>query len=1049
MNNGSCDQGLHCQDGTCQTCPAGDPGCPCDAGACHQAGQICTDGVCVDNPCAAGTDGCPCDGDRCDDPLVCGGDSICRACSNDMAGCACADHACQNHLVCDADSDKCRDEKRCSDHPAPCGDHQRCEDGEEGEDATCPTECDDGFRWNPDTASCEAFVAASCGDGADSIAAECAHAHRTCDEPLPGQATCGLCVAGYVDDGGACRTIRDCTAVGCAAQNRACTAMAGADAVCGTCLPGYSEQNGNCVANASCDALDCAANHRSCGGTPPRCGSCAEGYTDVNGECQAAPSCDPDAPNSIAAQCAADDRVCTTIDGEAVCGECVDGSLQNPDTGECEQAVYCAELGCEALGRTCSGEPFATCGDCQAGTSPDDPNDSHSACHEAATCADIVCPDNEFCVEAHDGQAAGCFRSQCGPGQAYRIDTDECVQCDIQCGEEGETGNIWPYTMAFSTDCLCETQTGYYADVSGAVRARPCDADGDGWVRVSAQASIESDDPTVADNARCSLRKIDRFTLKNEYGQSLDVRSCADGWVSDPNEICATDPVPLYESVRNDDQNEMTRAVATDAPTYEAGGNGRALRADEVNPLTKACVSINADYNDDLQSDASEYQEATPSANLETALKAFVPFSYFVELERGYYVAPGAGETYGSYVIEERSRCSDSFPLQYADGEGTYWKQCTRNRDSSYDSDLSSLTPIGFDFARFDCDAASGACPLLSPVSEAGDADEIPTHGLCQLTTLPPADGIWRGMNHHSQFKCAIISAANEIPAVRNTAPERLLASELYNGAQDTRKYQFNQCHIACPDGDTDCTNDCSGTHCATSSQTPGGLANPSRPVVECEPVLQDLNDTTIAARQVGFVSVRYTDSPGNYVRGCVDEWDPSASDADTAAITAWKDLCPGYAANPDAVTGVANPTNFGKLVCGCGLNYGGPSCNIGCPRSAMDTDGDHILDQDVGPLMYGGPSSNSGGTCIHGYCPVAATDDGGGGRRGYWVCGGFTATTYEPPANDSTPHLSGGGFEIHGGVTLSPFSADRLCQNGDCSTGFSLQKGNPMDRDH
>ena len=44
-----------------------------------------------------------------------------------------------------------------------------------------------------------------------------------------------------------------------------------------------------------------------------------------------------------------------------------------------------------------------------------------------------------------------------------------------------------------------------------------------------------------------------------------------------------------------------------------------------------------------------------------------------------------------------------------------------------------------------------------------------------------------------------------------------------------------------------------------------------------------------------------------------------------------WKSLCPGYASNPAGVSAQANPGDFGKLVCGCGFNYGGANCDEGC----------------------------------------------------------------------------------------------------------------------
>ena len=50
-----------------------------------------------------------------------------------------------------------------------------------------------------------------------------------------------------------------------------------------------------------------------------------------------------------------------------------------------------------------------------------------------------------------------CSPSPCEDGEAFRADRNVCVQCGLLCGEEGETGRVWPFTQAFSDDCVCET----------------------------------------------------------------------------------------------------------------------------------------------------------------------------------------------------------------------------------------------------------------------------------------------------------------------------------------------------------------------------------------------------------------------------------------------------------------------------------------------------------------------------------------------------------------------------------------------------------------
>ncbi|MFN3200492.1 MAG: hypothetical protein ACE366_18985 [Bradymonadia bacterium] len=946
--------------------------------------------------CMEGEEGCACGlNDFCEFGLTCE-EGVCVApCSDGAAGCPCDVEAdpigCGEDLICDADESTCRDPESCEE--LECAEHELCAEPElAGDLPRCLGECEPGYEWiageEEGEGTCQMIEGLTC----DQL--DCAASGRECDEMENG-ATCGECLGGYINDAGSCRLAVTCEAAGCAAANRACVEVVDADATCGDCLDGFIDQGGVCISSMQAN-------------------------------------CDADADGSIAAACAEEGRTCVEDDNGAQCGACVEGLVQN-EAGLCATPSYCDDLNCGALGRTCAGDPFAACGECENGTEPIDPEDPLSACVAPLTCADIVCNAGEFCLEGNGGDAE-CLMEPCGEGEAFRADQNRCLVCELNCGEEGETGDVWPFTMEFSDDCLCETQTGYYADISGAVRAKACDADGDGWVRVSAQSSIESSDEAISDNARCALREVDEVHLENELGQRYTLRACEDGWAEPGEDLdCDLRPVGLYETVRNDDVVELGRSA--DVPTFAAGGVGRDLRPEELNTLTKACVSTIADYNDNEIADVNEHHDTAPPAALDSALQPFLELSYFVELHTSYYEAPGNNEVYGAYVISERSRCSAGFPVGYAESEGSYWRSCMRNRDVDYTEDGDALTPVGYDFARFSCDSAEGSCDTPTPVTGDGPDDEVVPHDLCSVPA--PADGIWRGMNHASQFRCAVITAEAELPENRGDSPQALTPAELFNGVQTTRAWQMNVCHVDCPAGDDSCEADCGDDGCATSSAAPGGLENPSDPSLTCTAVAQGDADDVFTAGSVGFVSARYVDTAGAYVRGCINEWAPGSAD------DAWKNLCPGYAQNPAGVVGDANAANFGKLLCGCGFGYGGATCELGCPELAIDTTGDGRTDTDVGPLHYGGDLDDE--ACDNGYCPNDPTSDDGG-RRGWWMCGSFAITeTVESNAADPRA-LEGGSFSVIGGVNNMGFSGES-CENDDCNVGWSTRPTTAADR--
>ena len=1016
FSNSTCGAGLRCEDDGCAPCPAGEQGCACDAGGCDE-GLTCDSavagGTCVPDSCVAGAEGCPCDEDACDEGLVCGDADMCVACTPEFEGCPCDEEgACEGDLVCaapddDPDGDEvCREAKACAD--LGCVDNQRCEDASAGVDAVCLEECLPRFTWNSETGMCDAAPDVSCAPGAEgSILAECDAANRVCEE-AGGGASCGACKPSFIEEGQACRPVVECATLEatCAAENRDCVPhTTTADATCGACRAGFEEDGGACVPTATAD-------------------------------------CQPGSEISILAECDAVHRVCVEEGGGAMCGACAQGFVEDPAGPGCVAPVACAELDCASLQRRCDEAEVSACGDCLAGYVTDDLNDTTTACRLPRTCAELECGDGEFCREGDTGamRDAACEPWPCvdddgdpASGQALREDTFTCIDCG-SCGEDGETGRVWPFTVANSDRCICETEPGFFFSESGNLGAQPCDEDQDGWLRTTARAALESQDPAVRENARCAVREIDRFVLENVHRQRLDVFVCDDGLVpalpcntGGSDDACGDGGVctdagrcgceqgatlALYESPRNDDQRALSGSLESDVPTYDdAAGNGRRMRAEELNPLTRACVSTTADHNNNQVADVNEWH-GMRVAGAEADRIIFNQMSYFMELHASYFVSTGP-VTPGRYHIVERSRCAgEGFPFGYP-GAGSWWRSCARSRDTGWDPDAEGAGRFGFDFAQYGCGASTEGCPLPPPPTQEAPGDDKPLYDICDGDLpLPPADGVWRGMNHHAQFKCVVVGGGDD----GLTIP----ASDFGEG----RPFRFNRCHIQCPEGDAACEGDCtSDATCATSYARGEEPVNPATSVVSC-----DGGEPSDA--EVGFALVSYTPSeasPGGYLRGCIDEG------------RHWPQLCPGQVENPNGVIAEDNPANYGLLVCGCGLNYNGVGCKLGCANADDDIDNDNNIDPGAlgAAVHYGG--DQDGPFCTDGYCPVLGERN----NVGWWMCGESTSNLYtsaDPEEGAASVGVSDGGvWTATGAIPANGVQSSLLCEDPDnCNSGWS-----------
>ncbi len=863
-----------------------------------------------------------------------------KPCAADRAGCKCDLGSCQLPLVCELSNNTCREPHTCAE--LSCSDHQVCEAGGPQKDAVCVGSCEPGFVWNDKSESCEQGLPTCDPVPPTSILADCQQQNRDCIDSQVG-ALCGGCATGYVDEAGSCRATLDCAELQCTQRLRACDAgsdhrdascgecltgtvevdgicklltcgpVVSADEVladcyannrecatgavgaeCGGCLAGFLEEMGGCRTVQTCDTLACSTAGRLCepagDHTDGRCGACRAGYTEVSGTCEPTPQsvCDPaPAAGSILADCLAEKRQCVNDAAGAYCGDCVSGYSWNASTGACEQKKTCAQLDCGALNRACSDDPQGHCTECLSGF-VDDP--TKDACRAVVTCADLSCPDGTRCVEGASVTGDAACQQDCGADAIWSgLRCEPCPPCD----GPGEIGR-WPVPTR-AGNCICETEPGYFYYVGGDIGTQRCDRDGDGWVRQSARTSIEGGDPALEANARCDLRYIDRFILVNESGEEY--------------EHLLRDPLALYESVRNDDAGILAaewQALGL-PPTYGSGTGARLPRPEELNRLTKLCHDVRTDYNDNGVFDVIEFGAQEPAPVLSPDQIPFNEFSYFMELDRGWYEPPTSSGGYGSYRIVERPRPADpalaatatEVPLLYDPADGNRWRTCERERDADWDN--IDVLPVGMDLATY-------YTPPANPY-------EIP-------------NDYWRGMMHHSQFKCLVLSSSPDAKVPTMLRPQDVSADG----------YRINRCTIS---GD--------------GAQAGSTAANPWDPPLGCQ--LVSATDASLTAGAVAWGLVPYLDhgpwdttkAPVPYERGC--------RNGCYAALSS----CTGYNVNPDSVWCDYDLANFGKFI-DCGVqeicdgidNDGNGQTDESDPRVGNSCEPDGLLGvcKDGGGLM-------------------------------------------------------------------------------------------------
>ena len=668
-------------------------------------------------------------------------------------------------------------------------------------------------------------------------------------------------------------------------------------------------------------------------------------------------------------------------------GACDAGLFCDPATSLCRAASTCASLSCGDH-QLCSGGGDGTDATCDAACEPgynyaqatgscvsrcDDENDplpgqcaaAHETCEPGVAGADAHCggciagyiPVGESCVENvtgectddHDckaGQVCGhhksnpnntlcadwtCLNDDGSPDEGFAFDAgaNECVACFGTCG--AGTSGYYSLTAADSHACICATLDGFFYTEANNGGAFPCDADNDGWLRLSARSSMESSDPAISANARCHLRTVDRFVLENDYGQQLPVLLCAQGPEAGVDACESSDPtsLALYETDRNDDDALLQSATATDVPPY--GEGGRRPHAWELNGLTRMCASETADYNDDAMPDVGQWH-AMPSIGANKLDPTLLQFTYFAEIHEGRY-QPGAAGGPGSYLIRERRRCDDAdLSLRYAAGHGDYWRSCPRVRPQF---DPASFVP-GMEFAEWSppCMDDTAACQLDFPAATAqftppvpNDPPTSPMLDLCTLTpeqwdwsTLP-----WAGMGHAGHFLCASV--------VSTLATDPVNPAEL-TVEQVEGRFSHNRCVFS---EDSDVAGSAGEV---STPATCGGESSPVEPGVQL--LLREFEPAVGAEGLATYAA--------DYEGGCLDEF------------WTWGGSCQGTSNAPPTGAGYADTINYGLLIC-CGEPsvLGGPNtCKYNCLEDGQ------ACEEDVGiGQCQGGQKQCTSGTAL------------------------------------------------------------------------------------
>lgn len=764
-----------------------------------------------------------------------------------------------------------------------------CSGKKKGKACSTTKQCDTGASQGK---LCESGKCKPCAADADCTAdseygtgATCTNGR--CVPCTPGDAGCscasGSCGAQLVCDSttSTCRAPTSCVELGCQPGQKCGWSQGTSDGCLNQCDPAY-KWNAN---TSTCDEL------------PKDCAN------------------DPADPTSILQDCTSQNRTCVTAAGTASCGACVTGYTTSGT--DCVPQVMCSDLDCASQNRKCAGEPLASCTTCIK-----DYVDDNGTCRPVVTCADLNCSGNGICVAAKDTNNDGSLDTDayCGTsadctaanGHIWDPNLSTCLPCD--CTGPGTTGTWETDRPSFQDNCICKTLPGYFFNDS-TDSVDPCDADGDGWVRDSADTAINSGDDHVARNARCVLYEMNRLVLDNDPGRLAQTASSLTINVSDL--VPGKTKLDLYEPDYLDDENKLLtlQTGSTPDPGLVDPYGGRHLLAKELNSLTKACISPLADDNrnniPDVEEDSQSVAQFQQLNATDPTMAPFLKFSYFIGAYRGYFMpdnpsevidtTPGTFVRVGAYHIQEKSRVAGApdgqrVPFAYDNSDplsaGQNWRLCARNVDPNISASSTDETTMGFE-------------PLTSAA----------TNG-------------FGGMNAASQFKCVEVATSTQVGTLQGHYQVRPAA--LWDGQTDasiggnampdtttsTLLYQFDECGAA------------NTTPPGVNGPYAGPLANPSDPVLTCTAMqlsqlynntsdpIHNLSDRVV----VGWALTRYLNNGKPRTDG-VEGTDPSQP-----SYTSYQGGCINECADEASLIQSAQCSNFGTTGATCddnGDNFG------------------------------------------------------------------------------------------------------------------------------
>ena len=394
-----------------------------------EVGEICQDGVCVDEPECSSDKPCADDSKRCVDGKCV---SKPRPEEKKEDGEPCTEHDECLSAYCNADG-VCAKAPQCSD-TRPCSGDKMCKDGvcidKNSNGSSCESHevCKSGYCSEQGTCA----EKPECSDESPCADASKMCRDGKCVEKNSNGSSCGsheVCKSGYCSEQGTCAEKPECS------DENPC---ADASKIC---------QDGKCVDKPECsDENPCADASKIC----------------QDGKCVDKPECD------ILTPCADPKKTCRN-------GKCVEKTEECVSDSECGSGRICDNKHCVAedscsITRTCADKKI-----CRDGKCIDMP---HTACDANTPCAG----DGMTCV------AGKCVACKCGESEVCQAD-GSCVERDVSVTKGIKAGDVctWSADFAFCEGNRYFTCTKAQGAENFTVGVRDCGAEicaqspTDGW----------------------------------------------------------------------------------------------------------------------------------------------------------------------------------------------------------------------------------------------------------------------------------------------------------------------------------------------------------------------------------------------------------------------------------------------------------------------------------------------------------------------------------------------------------------------------------------